>query len=114
MDETPQERKARFDKIFSDCSPVLLKLFKDWNNENPQVYDLFLKYSLEAKKSGRKRFSGWMIANRIRWYTTIETTGNDFKLSNDFIALFTRLVIFKNPEFEGFFQLKKLNPYRKV
>ncbi len=111
MAEIDQER---FNKIFKDCSPKLLKTFREWHVFNPHVYELFLKYSLEAKNSGRTRFSGWLIANRIRWYTTIETKGDDFKLSNDFIALFTRLVIYKNPQLEGLFQLKKLNPNRKV
>ena len=99
---------ARAEKLFKGASPELLRKFKKFHTENPAVYTLFLKYANEAKAANRKRFSGWMIANRIRWFTTIETRGSDYKLSNDFIALYVRLLIYKQPHFEGFFQIKQM------
>jgi hypothetical protein len=97
----------RAKKLF-DCDKKLLEKFKEFHKLNPDVYKLFKKFAIEAKGSGRQRFSHWMIANRIRWYTTIETRGSDYKLSNDFIALYARLLIYHRPEFEGFFLIKKM------
>lgn len=109
MTDVEQERHAR---LFGDCSPVLLAKFKTWHYENLHVFNLFVKFAREARAAGRKRFSGWMIANRIRWYTTIETRGDDYKISNDYIALLVRLTIWKHPEFEGFFYTKAMKPDR--
>ena len=99
--------KERADELFS-CSPKLLEKFKQFHVDNPLVYDLFKRFADEAKSSGRQRFSHWMIANRIRWYTSVETHGSEYKLSNDFISLYARLLVYHCPEFEGFFMFKKM------
>jgi hypothetical protein len=86
----------------------LKQKFDEWNKENPEVYALFKRFSFEAISKGHKRLSAWMIANRIRWETTIATTGNDYKISNDFIALFARKFMEDYPEHEGFFKTKTM------
>ena len=58
----------------------------DWHKKNPQVYELFQKFTMQAINRGHKNLSAWLIVNRIRWETTVVTTGPDFKISNDFIA----------------------------
>ena len=73
-----------------------------WHKQNPHVYELFVKFTFH------KRCSAWLIVNRIRWETTIETSGNDFKISNDFIAYYARLFHAHYPEHEGFFKIKKM------
>jgi hypothetical protein len=111
---TFSERDELYSRLFSDVSKELLAKFKEFHADNPIIYDLFRKYALEAKAAGRKRFSHWMILNRIRWYSTVETTGDDYKISNDYIAIYARLLVWQMPEFEGFFLLKQCNPDRKL
>jgi hypothetical protein len=108
------ERGELYARLFSDVSKELLAAFKEFHAANPHIYELFKKYATEAKASGRSRFSHWMIINRIRWYTNVETAGDDFKISNDFIAIYARLLVWQMPEFEGFFLLKQCNPERKL
>lgn len=79
-----------------------------WHKENPHVYDLFKRFSLQAINKGHKRLSAWLIVNRIRWETSIETTGSDFKISNDFIAFYARLFMHEHPEYVGFFLTKQM------
>jgi hypothetical protein len=111
---TFSERDELYNRLFSDVSKELLAKFKEFNEQNPKIYDLFKRFAMEAKQAGRTRFSHWMIINRIRWYTNVETTGDDFKISNDFIAIYARLLVWQMPEFEGFFLLKQCNPDRKL
>ena len=66
-----------------------------------------------AVEAGHKKCSAWLIVNRIRWETTIVTKGTDFKISNDFIALYARLFHVRYPEHEGFFKIKKMNMDRE-
>ena len=79
-----------------------------FHNANPHVYDLFQKYTHEAINSGAKKCSPWLIIGRIRWETAITTTDDDFKISNDYIAFYSRLFMKWNPRHEGFFRTKPM------
>lgn len=82
--------------------------FWEFHKENPHVYELFDRFAQEAVKSGRDVFSIAMLTERIRWYTDIETTGSEFKISNNFRAYYARLWMKNNPEHNGLFRIKKL------
>lgn len=90
-----------------DIKPLKQKWW-EWHKKNPHVYELFEKFTFIAINKGHKRLSAWLIVNRIRWETSIETSGDDFKISNDFIAYYARLFVAYHPEYEGFFQLKRM------
>jgi hypothetical protein len=80
----------------------------DWHSANPQVYDLFKRFTFEAIDRGHRKLSAWLIVNRIRWETTVETSSGDFKISNNFIAYYARLFMDEHPEYRGFFRTKPL------
>lgn len=82
--------------------------FEAFDSENPQVYDLFKQFSFELIATGKKKSSAWLIANRLRWETAIKTTGDDFKISNDFIALYARKFMRNYPIYRGFFVTKPM------
>tara|TARA_R110000796_G_scaffold43000_2_gene105861 strand:- start:4219 stop:4494 length:276 start_codon:yes stop_codon:yes gene_type:complete len=86
----------------------LKQKFDDWHKENPEVYVLFCKFTLQASERGHKRLSAWMIVNRIRWETAVVTTGDDYKVSNDFIALYARKFMEDYPKYKGFFVTKEM------
>lgn len=69
---------------------------------------MFEKFALDAIRQGHTHLSAWLIVNRIRWEVAMETSGDDFKISNDFIAYYARLFHAKNKQHEGFFRTKKL------
>ncbi len=79
-----------------------------WHRKNPHVYDLFERFTFRAIDSGRSNLSHWWVMNRIRWETAIETTGPEFKISNDHIAYYARLFMAYHPEHKGFFRIKKM------
>jgi hypothetical protein len=80
----------------------------EWHRDNPHVYELFKAFTFQAIDRGHKRLSAWLIVNRIRWETTVETNGGDFKISNNFIAYYARLFMDEHPEYRGFFRTKPL------
>lgn len=80
----------------------------DWHAANPHVYELFRRFTFEAIDRGHRKLSAWLIVNRIRWETTVETNGGDFKISNNFIAYYARLFMDEHPEYRGFFRTKPL------
>ena len=79
----------------------------EWHKQNPHVYELFKRFTFQAIRRGHKRCSAWLIINRIRWETTIETSIVATKISNDFIAYYARLFM-HYLSMSGFFVTKKM------
>ena len=80
-----------------------------WHLENPHVYNLFKRFTFEAlAKQRHKNLGAWLVVNRIRWETSVETDGSDFKISNNFIAYYARLFMAQYPEHKGLFRTKPL------
>lgn len=77
-----------------------------WHKMNPKVWEQFERFALEVARTGRKRYSAWAVIQRVRWHTTIETTGSDFKISNDYIAFYARFFNARHPEHAGLFVTK--------
>ena len=79
-----------------------------WHKLNPHFYEMFERFALTLISNGHSNSSAWLIVNRIRWETAIETKSDNFKISNDYIAYYARLFMAYNPEHDGFFRTKKL------
>jgi len=90
------------------------KKWWEWHKENPQVWEKFREYTLEAIATGRNHYSHWAIVNRIRWNREIETKGGEFKISNDYICFYARLFHAKHPEHNEFFKLKPLKEEKLI
>ena len=105
-DETPLDKELRHG-LFAETSPGLIAAFKKYHTDNPEVYELFERFTLQAAGT-HKRFSIWMVANRARWYTNIETTGPDFKISNDLLAVYARLIAIRNPHVADLFTFHRM------
>ncbi|CAB4122273.1 hypothetical protein UFOVP36_7 [uncultured Caudovirales phage] len=91
--------------------PSRLTVKQRWwlfHKANPHVYELFERFTFEAISRGHKSLSAWLLVNRIRWETSIVTTGGDFKVSNDYIAYYARLFMARHPSHDGFFKIKAL------
>jgi len=80
----------------------------EWHLKNPEVCELFDKFTFHAIKRGHKKMSAWMIINRVRWETSVVTYGNPFKISNDFISMYARYFMHRYPQHKGFFKTKTI------
>ncbi len=47
-----------------------------------------------------------MIGERIRWYTAVETTDDDFKINDHHWPYYARILMLSYPEFGGFFEIR--------
>jgi hypothetical protein len=87
---------------------MLLTKFERYHRNNPHVYDLFKRYAFAIIQRGIRRTSVWLIMNRIRWEMTVETYGDEFKICNDYFALYARMFVVENPDYRDLFQLKTM------
>lgn len=88
---------------------TLQEKFEIYHRANPHVLPLLVKFVDEAVASGRKHYSINAIFERIRWHMDIETTGDDFKLNNNYRSRYVRLLEQEHPEYVGFFFKRALS-----
>jgi hypothetical protein len=91
-----------------DRSLTLDEQFQKWAKENPAVIDCFLRFAREARDAGRRRFGIQMIAERVRWYTAVESKKDDFKVNNSFLSRLARLLVDRDLSLCGLFEFREL------
>lgn len=85
----------------------LVAEFKAFDENNPHVYRLFVRFAKEAIARGRRNLSVALIVERIRWETMVTTQAPDgFKINNNFRAAYARKFEQDHPEFKGFFRTR--------
>ena len=77
-----------------------------WHKANPEVYELFKKFTWQVIGAGHKNYSSKAIFERIRWHTDVETGGDPFKINNNYTAYYARLFMVDHPEYDGFFRTR--------
>jgi hypothetical protein len=82
--------------------------FAKFHHDNPQIYNLLLRFSLTAKDAGFHNYGMKAIFERVRWHVDVETKARDgFKLSNDYTSRYARLLD-QDPKLKGFFNMRPL------
>lgn len=99
-------------EIFQGADRRLVKKFSEYHQANPHVFAEFKAKAKRVKATGRERYSAWTIIQAMRWDSDLRTSSVDFKISNDFIALYARLLVHEAPEFDGFFSLHAMKKHR--
>ena len=86
----------------------LQEAFDEYDQANPNVYDLIKHFTMTAIQSGRKHYSMMSIMQRVRWHTNIETNGDAFKINNNFAPYYARKFMAEQPNHNGFFKTRKV------
>lgn len=79
--------------------------FDAFHAANPHVYGMYKKFAAQAIRAGVKKMSSKLIIERIRWETTVVTTGagwspvtrKPFQIDNRFTAHYSRLFMKQYP-----------------
>lgn len=82
--------------------------FLQWHQSNPEVYAFLKEKALEAKRRGIDRYGAKALAELARFHFKVETPLSEFKLNNNFVAFYARLLMEDVPELAGFFELRKV------
>lgn len=85
------------------------RAFWAFHEANPEVYVLFDIFAQQIVKSGKKRYGIASITERIRWHKNIETTGDTWKINNNFRAYYARLWMRRNPQHGRVFEIRALH-----
>ena len=79
--------------------------FRLFHAANPHVYRLLKQLALQMRTSGRERYGIGGLFERLRWEYAIKTSG-EFKLNNNYRALYARKLMAEEPKLAGFFQTR--------
>jgi hypothetical protein len=99
-------------RYFQDTDPVLLNRFAAYHQHNPSVLEDFADFARQMRSAGKQKYAAIAIISQIRWQHDLETTGDEFKINNDYAALYARMLMAIDPSFTGFFDLRAMKPVR--
>ena len=90
--------------LFSDESRAdqIFRRFCQFHSDNPDIWRLFERFSLELVKSGREHYGIGAVCERIRWHIDVETKGDEVKINNDFRAYYARMFKVTHPQYDLF------------
>lgn len=81
--------------------------FEQFHAENPRVYRVLVQIAREwRKRTGRTRLGIGALYERARWEIAITTSDPSFKLNNDYRAFYARLIMARETDLAGMFNLR--------
>lgn len=84
----------------------ITRQFKQFHAENPHVFDELLKLSRDLRSRGFRHYSIKTLFEVVRWHRSLETTGDIFKLNNNYHAYYARLLMRVDEKLDGFFRTR--------
>lgn len=82
--------------------------FLTFHEANPQVYRFLEQRARQAHAAGRTRIGINLLLELFRWHTLMTTTGDVFKVNNNYAPLYARMILANNPDLEGLFVLRRM------
>jgi hypothetical protein len=79
--------------------------FSKFHAANPEVWNLFKRFTSEIMDAGNTHYSADAVLHRVRWETAL-STGETFKINNNYSAFYARLYHREFPKHAGFFMTR--------
>ena len=80
----------------------------EFHEKHPEVWQLFVKFSLEMIDRGYQNYSVNAVFERIRWEIDAGGDGtSSFKLNNNYRAFYSRRFMRAYPQFDGFYRIRR-------
>lgn len=80
--------------------------FQRFHAKNPHVFDALVNISRQMKDAGCATWSMKAAFEALR-FTQMTTYGEDWKLNNNYTAHYSRLVMERCPDLDGFFRTRE-------
>ncbi len=77
--------------------------FREYHEANPHVYAGLKDLALRLKKRGRNHYGIAALFEVLRYERALVTVGDEFKLNNNYRALYAREIMENEKELGGFF-----------
>jgi len=82
--------------------------FDNFHEAHPEVYQMFVQFSISMINRGYASYSTNSIIERIRWEKDVGGDGvNQFKINNNHAPFYSRKFMEQYPQYDGFFRTRK-------
>lgn len=88
----------------------ITRRFREFHEANPEVYVRLVNLADKLRGRGRESYGMKSLFEVLRWHRAMETTGSDFKLNNNYTALYARLIMCNESRLQGFFRTRESSP----
>lgn len=88
--------------------PETLTDFEQYDEKNPEIWDLFVRFAFREIGKGRRHYGAKTIFEEIRRHTKIETKDPKYKLNNSYTPYYARKFHRVYPQCDGFFELRRV------
>lgn len=79
---------------------------EEYVKENPDVWDAFKKFTIQAAAAGRRRLSARLVVERMRWESVVSEKDREFKINNNIAPALARKMMTDHPLYAGFFETR--------
>lgn len=80
--------------------------WRKFDAENPIVYQTLIRLTRQAQDRGVQHLGIGLLWEVMRWEMLIAVSGDDFKLNNNYRALYARKLMRDFPEFRDMFRTR--------
>ena len=96
-------------KSLFDCLETRLeRQFREFDRTNPHVWEKFVELALRAVDRGFTHYGAKTIVEIIRYHYDMRTTGERFRINNNFPAYYARKFHRLFPHLDGFFKTRRV------
>ena len=81
--------------------------FRSFHELNPHVYESLVGMAMRLRRNGRLKWGLKGLFEVLRWSQAIATQGDEYRLNNNYTALYARLIMEQEPALEGFFDVRE-------
>lgn len=86
---------------------TIAERFEVFERENPHVYRTLVRLAREwVEQTGRRKIGTKALFEVARWQLAIATSDPDFRLNNSYTPYFARLIMRREPDLDGIFDLR--------
>ena len=84
--------------------------FEEFHRLNPQVYKVLESMTAEMVNRGRRKIGIKMLIEVLRWnyYMGTDDPNSEFKVNNNYVPYYARLILECHPEWDGIFELRTM------
>ena len=85
--------------------------FEEFHAANPHVYDALVRLARQCRARGRRRVGIELLFAVLRWeefMTTDDPSQDTFKLNDHYTSRYARLILQREPDLEGIFEVRTL------
>lgn len=80
--------------------------FEAFHQANPHVYEALRRMALDMRLRGMQRYGIAGLFEVLRYRYAMQSNGDEYKLNNDYRALYARLLMEREPALRDFFELR--------